>query len=80
MSDTDDLLALQQAALSVQDMRDALNQRREGVVADLTDRIATTEVRQEGFYWVILGQSPRAALLAARARLTCRPVGKCLLD
>ena len=56
MSDTDDLLALQQAALSVQDMRDALSQRREGVAADLTDRIATTEVRQEGFYWVILGQ------------------------
>ena len=22
------------------------------------DRIATTEVRQEGFYWVILGQNP----------------------
>ena len=23
-----------------------------------SDRIATTEVRQEGFYWVILGQNP----------------------
>jgi hypothetical protein len=22
------------------------------------DRIATTEARQEGFYWVILGQNP----------------------
>ena len=32
MSDTDDLLALQQAALSVQDMRDALSRtpRRRG--------------------------------------------------
>jgi hypothetical protein len=64
MSDTDDLLALRQAALSVEDMRDALSQSREGVAAlaadagDLTDRIATTEVRQEGFYWVILGQNP----------------------
>jgi hypothetical protein len=25
---------------------------------DLTDRIATTETRQEGFYWVILGHNP----------------------
>jgi hypothetical protein len=64
MSRTDDLLALQQAALSVRDMREALSQHREGVAAlaadagDLTDRIATTEVRQEGFYWVILGQNP----------------------
>ena len=26
--------------------------------AGMSDRIATTEVRQEGFYWVILGQNP----------------------
>ena len=25
---------------------------------DVSERIATTEVRQEGFYWVILGQNP----------------------
>jgi hypothetical protein len=25
---------------------------------DASERIATTEVRQEGFYWVILGQNP----------------------
>jgi hypothetical protein len=24
----------------------------------VSERIATTEVRQEGFYWVILGQNP----------------------
>ena len=24
----------------------------------MTDRIATTETRLEGFYWVILGQNP----------------------
>jgi hypothetical protein len=72
MSRTDDLLALQQAALSVRDMREALSQHREGVAAlaadagDLTDRIATTEVRQEGFYWVILGQPPGDSLLGAR--------------
>jgi hypothetical protein len=24
----------------------------------MSERIATTEVRQEGFYWVILGQNP----------------------
>jgi hypothetical protein len=24
----------------------------------LTDRNGTTEARQEGFYWVVLGQSP----------------------
>jgi hypothetical protein len=24
----------------------------------MSDRIATTEARQEGFYWVILGQNP----------------------
>ena len=35
MSDTDDLFALQQAAQSVQDMRDALSQRRKGVAADV---------------------------------------------
>jgi hypothetical protein len=64
MSNTDDLLALQQAALSVEDMRDALSKSREGVAVlaadagDLTDRIATTEARLEGFYWVILGQNP----------------------
>jgi hypothetical protein len=51
MSDTDDLRALQQAALSVQDMRDAMNQHR-------ADQIVTTEARLEGFYWVILGQNP----------------------
>ena len=56
MSDTDDLLALQQAAQSVQDMRAALDEYRQGPIAE--GRIATTEVRQEGFYWVILGQNP----------------------
>jgi hypothetical protein len=56
MSGTDDLLALQQAALSVQDMRDALDEYRQGPVAE--GRIATTEARLEGFYWVILGQNP----------------------
>jgi hypothetical protein len=24
----------------------------------MTDRISTTEARQEGFYWVVLGQNP----------------------
>jgi hypothetical protein len=24
----------------------------------MSDRIGTTEVRQEGFYWVVLGQNP----------------------
>jgi hypothetical protein len=56
MSDTDDLLALQQAAQSVQDMRAALDEYSQGPITE--DRIATTEVRQEGFYWVILGQNP----------------------
>ena len=56
MSDPDDLLALQQAAQSVQDMRVALDEYRQGPIAE--DRIATTEVRQGGFYWVILGQNP----------------------
>jgi hypothetical protein len=61
MSDRDDLLALQQAVLSVQDMRDALREYRAKAIAegqDVSDRIATTEVRLEGFYWVILGQNP----------------------
>jgi hypothetical protein len=35
-------------------MRDALNQLREGS----GDRIGTTEAREEGFYWVVLGQNP----------------------
>jgi hypothetical protein len=56
MSDPNDLLALQQAAQSVQDMRAALDEYSQGPIAE--DRIATTEVRQEGFYWVILGQNP----------------------
>jgi hypothetical protein len=56
MSDTDDLLALQLAAQSVQDMRAALDEYRQGPIAE--DRIATTEVRQEGFYWVILTHNP----------------------
>ena len=56
MSGTDDLLALQQAAQSVQDMRAALDEYSQGPITE--DRIATTEVRQEGFYWVILGQNP----------------------
>jgi hypothetical protein len=30
------------------------------------DRIATTEVRLEGFYWVIRGQPPGDRLLGAR--------------
>jgi hypothetical protein len=61
MSDTDDLLALQQAVQSVQDMRAALREYRQGPIAedqDISDRIATTEVRREGFYWVILGHNP----------------------
>ena len=37
MSDTDDLLALQQAALSVEDMRDALSKSREGVAVLAAD-------------------------------------------
>jgi hypothetical protein len=47
MSDTDDLLALQQAALSVLDMRGALGEGS----ADRSerDRIDTTEARMEGF-------------------------------
>jgi hypothetical protein len=60
MSDRDDLLALQQAVLSVQDMRDALREYRAKAIAegqDVSDRIATTEVRLEGFYWVILGRN-----------------------
>jgi hypothetical protein len=56
MSDPNDLLALQQAAQSVQDMRAALDEYSQGPIAE--DRIATTEVRQEGFYWVILGHNP----------------------
>jgi hypothetical protein len=56
MSDTDDLLALQQAVLSVQDMRGAACAGTPG--PDERDQIATTEVRQEGFYWVVLGQNP----------------------
>jgi hypothetical protein len=61
MSDTDDLRALQQAALSVQDMRAALGEYRQSPIAegqDVNDWIATTEARREGFYWVILGQNP----------------------
>jgi hypothetical protein len=75
MSDTDDLRALQQAALSVQDMRDAMNQHR-------ADQIVTTEVRQEGFYWVILGQNPpeiayweRGELVAGRRSQAVAPGG-----
>ena len=56
MSDTDDLLALQQAVLSVLDMRDAMGKGAAG--PDEHDRIGTTEVRQEGFYWVVLGRNP----------------------
>jgi len=59
MANPDDLHAVQQAALSVQDMRDALSQPRPTADADdITDRIAPTEARLEGFYWVILGQNP----------------------
>lgn len=56
-----DLHALQQAVLSVLDMRDGLGQHRDrsaGPATDAGDRIATTEARLEGFYWVILGQNP----------------------
>ena len=28
------------------------------LACDVTDRIATTEARLEGFYWVILGKNP----------------------
>jgi hypothetical protein len=31
----------------------------------MTDRIATPEPREEGFYWVVLGQNPRDRLLGA---------------
>ena len=59
MSDTDDLLALQQAALSAQDRRDAMSRRSpDAAASDTTDRIATTDARLEGFYWVILGHNP----------------------
>jgi len=35
----------------------------------MTDRIATTETRLEGFYWVILGQNPpEIAYWVARGR------------
>jgi hypothetical protein len=60
----DDLHALRQAAQSVQDMRDALRQQHYGTAGpavdagDITDRIATAEVRLEGFYWVVLGRNP----------------------
>jgi hypothetical protein len=53
MSDNDDLLALQQAALSVLDMRGAL-----GEGSPKRDRLGTTEARMEGFYWVVLGKNP----------------------
>jgi hypothetical protein len=56
MSDTDDLLALQQAALSVHDMRDALRDVSAGPGEH--DQISATEARQEGFYWVVLGRNP----------------------
>ena len=32
----------------------------------MSDQITTTEVRQEGFSWVILGQPPRDRILGAR--------------
>jgi hypothetical protein len=32
----------------------------------VTDHIATTEPRQEGFYWVVLGQSPPEVAYWAR--------------
>jgi hypothetical protein len=54
MSDTDDLLALRQAALSVLDMRGALGEGSRGE----RDRLGTTEARAEGFYWVVLGKNP----------------------
>jgi hypothetical protein len=58
MSDTD-LLALQQAGLSVLDMREGLGRRHPAADAGTTtDHIATTEARVEGFYWVILGHNP----------------------
>jgi hypothetical protein len=53
---TDDLIALQQAAQSVQDMRGALAEGTAG--PDAGTRIGTTVARPEGFYWVILGQNP----------------------
>ena len=61
MANPEDLQALYQAALSVQDMRDALGEYHQGPIAegqDVSDRIATTEARLEGFYWVVLGQNP----------------------
>jgi hypothetical protein len=56
MAETDDLIALQQAAQSVQDMRDALAEGSAG--PSERDRIGTTEVGPEGFYWIVLGQNP----------------------
>jgi hypothetical protein len=32
----------------------------------MTDRIGTTEARQEGFYWVVLGKSPPEIAFWAR--------------
>ena len=62
MAGPDDLHALRQAVLSVLDMREGLGQRRDRAAGPATDdagdRIATTEARLEGFYWVILGQNP----------------------
>jgi hypothetical protein len=60
MSDTDDPGGLQKTTLSVLDMREGLSLRREGAAGPATDgdHIGTTEAREEGFYWVILGQNP----------------------
>ena len=61
MANPEDLQAFYQTALSVQDMRDALGEYGQGPIAEgqnVSGRIATTEARLEGLYWVILGQNP----------------------
>ena len=53
MTDTDDLIALQQAAQSVQDMREQLERISDPITdgAGEGERVGTTEAREEGFYW-----------------------------
>ena len=61
MANPEDLQVLHQAALSVQDMRDALGEYGQGPIAEgqnVSDRIGTTEARLEGLYWVVLGHNP----------------------
>jgi hypothetical protein len=60
MANPEDLQALYQAALSLQDMRAALGESRQGPIAEgqgVSERIGTTEVRRRA-YWVITSQNP----------------------